>query len=49
MSSQSDDDFKFINNLNALMPRTFATRPTYLETLDDFEFSSRFRMSKESF
>ena len=49
MSSESDDDFEFINNLNARMPRTFAPRPNFLEILDDFEFLRRFRMSKESF
>lgn len=48
-SSESDSDLEFIANLPVRKPRRFQDRTNFLATLNDEEFSRRFRMSKESF
>jgi len=49
LSTDSDSDIEFIDNLRTPKARKIALRISFLETLEDNEFLKRFRVSKETF
>lgn len=47
--SDSDSDFELIDEIRAPKQRMFHERISYLDTLDDYNFHRRFRITKDTF